>query len=82
LCTSEYEEKNREVLVTCLQGNYFNNEKYNNFSNLFNLNSYIPIHTALVQGSSDFDLRVDEEKLAQYCHVSCHSISLESLNLN
>jgi len=82
LSTSEYEKKNREVLVTCPQGNQISNEKYNIFSNLFNLNSYIPIQTALVQSSSDFDLRVDEEKLVQYCHVSCHRLSSESLNLN
>jgi len=62
--------------------NQISNEKYNNFSSRFNLNSCIPIQTALAQGNSDFDLRVYEKKLAQCCHVSCHRISSGSLNLN
>jgi len=62
--------------------NQISNEKYDNFFNRFNLNSCIPIQTALAQCSSDFDLRVYEKKLAQRCHVSCHRISSGSLNLN
>ena len=72
----------RYYLVTCLQGYTITKEKYNNFSNRFNLNSCIPIQTALAQCSTDFDLRVYEEKPAQCCHVSCHILSSGSLNLN
>lgn len=57
-------KKNCEKLVSCLKGNQISNEKYKKSSNLLNLNSCIHIYTALTQGSSYCDLRVDEEKLA------------------